>query len=150
MKVLNRSAALILSALFVLAPLATSAQQQQSPSNTRQTSQGDIPSKPTDLKYPTLEFNPPERAKYRHVLASGAVAYLVEDHDLPLINVQALVRNGEYLEPAGKDGVAALTGSQMRAGGTTSKPAEQFDEAADFLAAQISSSIGPTQGATSL
>lgn len=110
----------------------------------------DIPPHPSQLKFQTLNYTPPKRDQYRHVLSNGAVAYLVEDHDLPLINVSALVRVGSYLEPTGKEGLAALTGSQMRSGGTATKTAEQFDEAADFLAASISSNIGGTQGGANL
>lgn len=110
----------------------------------------DIPTHPSGLKFETLDYTPPKRDQYRHVLPNGAVAYLVEDHDLPLINVSTIVRTGSYLEPVGKEGLASITGSQMRAGGTSSKTAEQFDEAADFLAASISSNIGGTQGSANL
>ncbi|MDD5544487.1 MAG: pitrilysin family protein [Acidobacteriia bacterium] len=99
-----------------------------------------------DLKYPTLTFTPPRAEKYRHVLSNGVVAFLVEDHDLPLINVSIIVKAGSYLDPAGKEGLASLVGSQIRAGGTTTRKAEQFDEDADFLATPISTSIGETQG----
>ncbi len=125
-------------ALLALSPLSLFAQAQQ------------IPAHPRDLKYTTLNFTPPKREQYRHVLSNGVVAYLVEDHDLPLVNVTTLVRTGGYLDPAGKEGLASLTGSQIRAGGTTSKKAEEFDEAADFLAANISSSIAPLQGNATL
>ena len=131
--------ALLAITLLALSPLGLYAQSQQQ-----------IPAHPRDLKYATLSFTPPKREQYRHVLSNGVVAYLVEDHDLPLVNVSTLVRTGGYLDPAGKEGLASLTGSQMRAGGTTSKTAEQFDEAADFLAANISSSIVPLQGNASL
>nr|MBA3713658.1 hypothetical protein [Pyrinomonadaceae bacterium] len=110
-----------------------------------QTSAG-IPAHPKDLKYSPLEYSPPKRDKYRRVLSNGAVAYLVEDHDLPLVNVSVMVRTGSYLEPAGREGLAFLTGGQIRAGGTTTKKAGDFDEAADFLAATISSFVGDTQG----
>ena len=132
---------------------ATSGQRTKPPARrtTAATStQGGIPAHPRDLKYQPLDYTPPQRNKYRHVLSNGAVAYLVEDHDLPLINVSTLVRTGSYLDPAGKEGLAALTGGQMRAGGAGSKTAEQFDEAADFLAATLSSSIGDTQGNANL
>ncbi|MCA1575098.1 MAG: insulinase family protein [Acidobacteria bacterium] len=109
-----------------------------------------IPAHPRELKYTTLTYTPPKRDQYRHVLSNGVVAYLVEDHDLPLVNVSILVRTGSYLDPAGKEGLAALTGTQMRVGGTTSKTAEEFDEAADFLAANIINLIGPTQGNANL
>ncbi|MEA2204863.1 MAG: zinc protease [Blastocatellia bacterium] len=123
-------------ALLALSPVSLLAQTQDPT----------IPAHPRDLKYTQLTYTPPKREQYRHVLSNGVVAYLVEDHDLPLVNVSTLVRTGSYLDPVGKEGLAALTGSQMRAGGTTSKTAEEFDEAADFLAASISSSIGPLQG----
>jgi predicted Zn-dependent peptidase len=123
--------------LLALAPAGLLAQTQ-------------IPSHPRELKYTQLDYTPPKRDKYRHVLSNGAVAYLVEDHDLPLVNVTTLVRTGGYLEPETKRGLASLTGSQIRAGGTTSKTAEQFDEAADFLAANLSSGIGDTQGTANL
>jgi predicted Zn-dependent peptidase len=112
--------------------------------------QAGIPAHPRDLKFPPLDYQPPRRDKYRRVLSNGVVAYLVEDHDLPLVNVSVIVRTGEYLEPAGKEGLAALAGNQMRAGGAGSRTAEEFDEATDFLAAAISSSIGPTQGNANL
>jgi len=109
-----------------------------------------IPAHPRELKYTTLTYTPPKRERYRHVLSNGVVVYAVEDHDLPLVNISALVRTGSYLEPAGKEGLATLVGPQMRAGGTAKMTAEQFDEAVDFLAAQISSFVGPTQGGASL
>ncbi|MDQ3665368.1 MAG: insulinase family protein [Acidobacteriota bacterium] len=130
--------ALLVITLLALSPTSVLAQTQQ------------IPAHPRELKYTTMTFTPPKREQYRHVLSNGVVAYLVEDHDLPLVNISTLVRTGSYLDPVDKEGLAALTGAQMRAGGTTSKTAEEFDEAADFLAALISSNIGPLQGIASL
>jgi zinc protease len=153
MKIVQRQAVLLLIAAFVLAPGSAFAQKRQgvtTPARSPSNHQEGIPASPRDLKFPPLNFDPPKRNQYRHALSNGAVAYLVEDHDLPLINVQTLVRTGEYLEPEGRDGIASLTGAQMRAGGTKSKTAEQFDEAADFVAANISSVIGSTQGTASL
>jgi len=112
--------------------------------------QGGVPRHPSELKYTTLTYTPPKRDRYRHVLSNGVVVYAVEDHDLPLVNISTLVRTGAYLDPAGKEGLSALVGSQMRAGGAGKMTAEQFDEAADFLAAQISSSVGATQGSATL
>src|SRR6185503_13049963 len=116
MKNRNMLSALLALILLTLSPLGLLGQAQQP----------DIPAHPRDLKYTTLNFTPPKREQYRHVLSNGVVAYLVEDHDLPLINVATLVRTGTFLDPAGKEGLASLTGSQMRAGGTTSKSAEEF------------------------
>jgi zinc protease len=136
----------MLSALLALAFVALSPASLLAQTQT----QTNIPAHPRELKYATLSYTPPKREQYRHVLSNGTVAYLVEDHDLPLVTVSTLVRTGTYLDPAGKEGLASLTGAQLRTGGTTSKTAEEFDEAADFLAANISSSIGATQGNANL
>jgi zinc protease len=103
-----------------------------------------------DLKYPALFYTPPKADQYRHVLSNGVVAYLVEDHDLPLINISITVKTGSYLDPAGKEGLASLAGSQTRAGGTATKKAEEFDEDADFLSNVISTSVGSTQGTANM
>ncbi len=105
---------------------------------------------PEKLTFAPLTYTPPSGKDYRVVLKNGMVAYLVEDRALPLVNIQATVRAGVWLEPPGKEGLARLTGSQMRAGGTKSLGAEQFDERADFLAAQIGSSMGETSASASL
>ena len=109
-----------------------------------------LPDNPEKLNYAPLTYTPPSAKDHRVVLKNGIVAYVIEDRALPLISIQAIVRAGAWLEPAGKEGLARLTGSQMRAGGTKSLTAEQFDEKADFLAAQIGSSMGDTQGGASL
>jgi len=109
-----------------------------------------IPRHPSQLEFTAIEFTPPIAAEHRHELRNGVVVFLVEDHSLPLVNVQLLVRTGAYLEPADKAGLAALTGSQMRAGGTTSMTAAEFDEEAAFLAAQFGAYIGSTQGGANL
>jgi predicted Zn-dependent peptidase len=109
-----------------------------------------LPRHPRDLKFSALSYAPPKPADYRHKLSNGATAFLVEDHDFPLINVSVLVRTGDYLDPAGKVGVATLTGSQIRSGGTRAKPPAVFDEEVAFLAANISSSIGDVEGSANL
>ena len=109
-----------------------------------------IPSHPTDLTYAPLEFTAPQSAEHRHELSNGVVVFVVEDHELPLASVSVLVRTGSYLDPPDKIGLASLTGNQMRAGGTTTLGAAEFDEEAAFLAAQIGSSIGGTSGGASL
>ena len=109
-----------------------------------------IPSHPTDLTYELLDFTPPESADHRHELSNGVVVFVVEDHELPLASVSVVVRTGSYLDPPDKIGLASLTGNQMRAGGTASISAADFDEQAAFLAAQIGSSIGSTSGGANL
>jgi zinc protease len=109
-----------------------------------------IPKHPRDLKEPAWSYRPPNRERYRHQLSSGAVAYVVEDHALPLVNVAVFIRAGSFVEPPGREGLAWLTGNQLRGGGTTTKTPDQFDEAAELLAADLNSALGELIGGANL
>jgi zinc protease len=109
-----------------------------------------VPERPEKLTYPPLAYEPPVPERYRVTLKSGPVAYVVADHELPLVNVALYVRTGEYLEPAGKEGLAGLTGYMMARGGTRTKTAEAIEERLAFLAAHLDSGVGETQGSVSL
>jgi predicted Zn-dependent peptidase len=109
-----------------------------------------IPARPEKLVFPPLVYEPPSPADYRVKLASGPVAYVVPDKELPLVNVVVSVRAGQYLVPAGKEGLEDLTGYLLARGGIQSKTAEELEERLAFLAAQLNSSIGDTQGSVSL
>lgn len=109
-----------------------------------------IPDRPEKLTFPPLQYEPPKPAEHRVALASGPVAYVVEDHELPLVTVTILIRTGRYVEPADKTGLAALTGQLLARGGAGAKSAEELEERLDFLAAQLSSSIGATEGTVRL
>jgi zinc protease len=109
-----------------------------------------IPTRPEKLTFPPLVYEPPAPADYRVKLASGPVAYVVPDRELPLVNVVVYVRDGQYLVPAGKEGLADLAGYLLARGGTKSKTAEELEERLAFLAAQLNSAVGETQGSVSL
>ena len=109
-----------------------------------------IPERPEKLEFPALTYNPPEPESYRVQLKSGPVAYVVSDHELPLVNIVVYVRTGEYLQPKDKLGIASLTGYMLSRGGTASKSAEEMEERLAFLAAQLNSGVGDTQGSVSL
>jgi predicted Zn-dependent peptidase len=110
----------------------------------------EIPDRPEKLSYPPLEYEPPVPGDYRVKLKSGPVAYVVPDRELPLVNVAIYVRTGEYLDTAGKGGLAELTGYLLSRGGTKSQTADQLEERLAFLAAHLDSSINGTQGSLSL
>jgi zinc protease len=110
----------------------------------------DIPARPEKLTFPPLTYEPPSAADYRVVLPSGAVAYLVPDRELPLVNISILVRTGSYLEPSGKEGLADVTGYLLSRGGAGGKSAEELEERLDFLAARLGSSVGDTAGNVNL
>lgn len=109
-----------------------------------------IPDRPEKLGFPELSYQPPDPAQFRVPLKSGPVAYVVPDRELPLVNISILVRTGDYLDPEGKEGLTGLTGYLLARGGTKSKTAEELEERLAFLAANLGSGAGGTQGSVSL
>lgn len=147
-----RSAVLLLACATASAsPVLAGA---QAPARTRAATPGprvtSVPAHPDRLYFKPLNYEPPRPDAQRAVLKNGMVVYIVEDHALPLVNIQLLVRGGRYLEPAGKEGVAAFLGELLRSGGTERLSAAELDERLDFLAAQVSTSINETSGQASL
>jgi predicted Zn-dependent peptidase len=110
----------------------------------------EIPDRPEKLSFAPLKYEPPNAADYRVILKSGPVAYIVPDHELPLVNFQILVRTGDYTVPQGKEGLADLTGYLLAHGGTESMTAQQMEERLAFLAAQLSTGVGETSGNVNL
>jgi predicted Zn-dependent peptidase len=86
----------------------------------------------------------------RTVLENGIVVYLLPDRELPLVTISAMIRAGSVYEPADKVGLAGLTGTVMRTGGTARMTGDQVDEELEFLAAHISVGIGDEAGSASL
>jgi zinc protease len=108
------------------------------------------PDRPEKLKFPPLVYEPPAPEKYRVQLKAGPVAYVVPDRELPLVNIVVYVHTGQYIEPAGKEGLSDLTGYLLARGGIKSKSAEELEERLAFLAANLNSGIGENQGSGSL
>lgn len=97
-----------------------------------------IPARPEQLSYKPLVWAPPAAKDHRVVLRkSGVVAYLAENHDLPLVNVQILLKGGTYLSPSGKEGLAEMAGWLLSRGGTQKRSAEALEQRLAFLAAQL-------------
>ncbi len=133
----TRHLPLLLTVLLVAGPAALAQQE--------------IASHPRDLVFEGLAFDPPDASQSRYELEQGAVAFVVEDHELPLVNISLTIRTGSFTAAAqAKPGVASLTGSQMRSGGTTSLAPADFDEELDFLAANVGSRIGSTSGGANM
>ena len=125
----------------------TSGQQQ---AKQPEVSTNGIPDRPEKLKFPPLKYEAPNPKDYRVELKSGPVAYVVPDRELPLVNIVIYVRTGQWVEPNGKQGVADMAGYLLARGGTKFKTAEELEERLAFLAAQLNSSVGESQGSVSL
>ena len=103
---------------------------------------------PRTLTFKETEFVPPEPD--RVVLENGMVIYLLEDHELPLITIGALMRTGGWLDPPDKVGLAALTGNVMQSGGGGGLSAAEVDDELAQFAGRMTIAIGRQSGSASL
>jgi zinc protease len=82
-------------------------------------------------------------------LPDGMKVFLLEDHDLPLVSGVARIRTGNLFDPPDEVGLAEMTGTVMRTGGTKSKTGEQLDQELEDVAASVESNIGESSGSVS-
>ncbi|MBV9745863.1 MAG: insulinase family protein [Acidobacteriia bacterium] len=96
-----------------------------------------------DLKFPALkpiQIPPVETV----TLPNGMKVFLLEDHELPVVNGSVRIRTGNLFDPPDKIGLATITGMVMRTGGTRSKTGDQLDQELENVAASVESSIDET------
>ncbi len=114
------------------------------------TATGDAQNKPHEgLVYPPLN-QPQPPVPDRFELDNGMIVYLLEDHELPIIDISVRIRTGSLYEPADKVGLASITGAVMRTGGTISKTGDELDEILENLAASVETGIGDDAGSASV
>ena len=68
----------------------------------------------------------------KFVTANGLTVLVLEQHFLPIVEVQALVRSGSAQDPPEKSGLANLVASLLDEG-TTSRSSKQLAEQIDFV-----------------
>lgn len=104
---------------------------------------------PRAMEFPPLnEIAVPEPERY--TLDNGMVIYLLEDHEFPVVDAQALIRAGSIYEPADKVGLAQITGVVMRTGGTLEIDGDALDEQLESIGASVEVSFGQTSGRATL
>ena len=103
---------------------------------------------PKDMTFPPLTFSPPKAV--RTVLSNGITLYLLEDSELPLIQISALIRTGTIYDPPDKAGVADLTATMLRTGGTSGRTPQEINEDLEFRAAEIEFSMNREFASASL
>lgn len=102
-----------------------------------------------EIEYPPLNsFEKPDVEIFE--LDNGITFYIVEDTELPLINLRVLVRTGGVLVPNEKTGLQSIAGTVMRTGGTTSISGDELNELLEDRAARMETSIGLTSGSVSM
>ena len=102
-----------------------------------------------DVKYPPLhELKMPEVK--REVLPNGMILFLVEDHNLPMIELSASIKAGSVYDPPDKVGLAEITGATLRTGGTAKMSGDKIDEELDRIGASIETNIDLNKGQVSM
>jgi zinc protease len=128
---------------FFFALFVASVAAAQSPANRVQ----QVPSY-KDLKYPALPaVRIPEPATF--TLSNGMRVFLLEDHELPLIQGFALVHTGNLFDPPDKRGLSGVMADVLRSGGTKSKTGDVIDEELENIAASVESGMDETNATVS-
>jgi zinc protease len=118
---MRRTLCTLLAALFLLAPLPASA-QRRGPA----TAQKQMTSSSTQ---------PTDAAK------AAPIASVLEPSQSPLVSFRLLFMTGAANDPAGKEGVAALTAAMLSEGGSRAMPYEQITEAFYPMAAGFGAQV---------
>ena len=103
---------------------------------------------PRTMTFPPLDFQIPTCERVQ--LKNGMIVFLLQDHELPIVNLTSYLNAGGIYDPPGKVGLASLTGASLRSGGTLDTPPDQMDRELEFMASSIESSIGPESANVSL
>jgi zinc protease len=90
-------------------------------------------SKPPSIGAPP-RLNLPEIQK--RMLSNGLAVWLVESHEVPLVQINLLLKAGAADDPAGKFGLASLTAAMLDEG-AGSRSSLELADAVDFLGASL-------------
>ncbi|MGB8959541.1 MAG: pitrilysin family protein, partial [Candidatus Aminicenantales bacterium] len=91
---------------------------------------------PSELSSPPpLTFKMPKPVMF--TLANGIRVAYIQDAELPLVWVLGYFRGGSLFEPGDKAGLAQLTATVLRTGGTKSRGGDQINEELEFIAATV-------------
>lgn len=98
---------------------------------------GSLNNLPNPRTMPAAKITAAQPQVQRFTLSNGIRVLFTEDRELPLVNVYAGFKAGQLEDPQDKAGLAIITISSMRLGGTQSYTHAQFDEKLDDLAIKM-------------
>lgn len=102
-----------------------------------------------DIKFKDLpKLNVPSPEIY--TLENGMKVFLMEDHELPLISVNAIIRTGSNHMPNEKNGMGPIFGQVQREGGTTSMTGDEMNEFLEARAASVETGMGGDSASASM
>lgn len=97
------------------------------------------------IKYPPLhDLVLPQIEKIE--MSNGMTLYLLEDHELPVVNASVRLAAGGYLEPVDKIGLAEMVGTVMRTGGTEKMTGDEIDELLESIGATVETYVDNASG----
>jgi predicted Zn-dependent peptidase len=104
------------------------------------------------MQFSELKWQVPQVGKEvaRTELSNGIIVYSMEDHELPLVNANVLVRTGSIYEPGEKMAVPGITGTVMRTGGTKSFSPDSLNTLLEFISGSVETGIGTESGSASM
>ena len=104
--------------------LAASPAAQQGPDRSKPPVPGPAPS----LRVPPVQ---------KRTLSNGLPVWIVEMHEVPVVDVTLIVKSGASVDPAGKYGLASFTAAMLDEG-AGARNALELADAVDFLGASLS------------
>ncbi len=92
--------------------------------------------RPDQLSFPPLELVFPDISE--QYTANGMTIYLMENDELPLVDLTVMVRGGSIHDPLMKTGLSQWFAQSLETGGTAFLTPAQLEEELDHMAAQLS------------
>src|SRR4030095_2618855 len=96
---------------------------QGAPDRSKPPALGAVP----QLKLPAIQ---------KRTLSNGVPVWVIEAHEVPLVQVNLVLKSGSSDDPAGKFGLASLTAAMLDEG-AGSRPALEIADEIDFLGADL-------------
>lgn len=106
--------------------------------------------RPEDLKYPPLKFDPPNPKAFRTTFSEGLRGYIQADNSLPLIDIIAFINFGTLYDSKDKLGIGRVMQGTLIKGGTTTKDGSTIEERIDFLGGSFSLRVSESSASLSL
>src|SRR5689334_22569977 len=113
---------------FLLVAAAGVVSAQQTPDRSHPPQPGPAPA----VKLPAIQ---------KRQLANGLPVWIVERHEVPVVQANLIVFNGTVDDPSGKFGLASLTTAMLEQG-AGSRSALEIADAIDFLGADLAAGSG--------
>jgi zinc protease len=102
-----------------------------------------------DIKTPPLhQIQQPQPKRVQ--LANGMTIFLMEDHELPLVQGRARIRGGSRDVAADKTGLAGILGGAWRTGGTQAKTGDELDDFLEARAARVETGVSEDSSSVSM